>query len=100
MAERSWLGLLVGSLIRLVTLLPEKFELVHSELVILDFPAAALEKKPLEVVNNGQGGLNEQDGGCVDADGEEDDALFGFPGHEEVDVEEDEGKDCVVEEPE
>ena len=43
--------------------------------------------------------FNEHDCGCVDPDGYEDDSLLGLPGHEKVDVEEDEGQNGVVEEP-
>lgn len=88
-----------GLVVLSVAVLPEVFEVLDSDCFISQFSAAFLEEHPLDLVVYCEEDFYEHDGGCVDPDGDEDDSLLGLPGHEEVDVEEDEGENGVVEEP-
>ena len=97
---KSFSALIDCSHIGLVIFSPEASELVHSEFVDLPAPAQHLvHHQPFEVVQDGEENLDQQDGCCIHTDGQQNYTLLCLSGHEEVNVQENEGQECIVEQP-
>ena len=86
-----------GFIVLPIALAPEELEILDTDLLQGQSSAAFLEEYPLELMHDSQENLDKHNRCSVDANGDEDDTLLGLAGHEEVDVEEDEGEDRVVE---